>query len=50
MIERRYQYWGPNAQILWTNWFKYNTNKSLKELQKIKPLFKKLKEEYREVI
>lgn len=48
MIERRYQYWSRNG-IVWTKWFEYTTKKTLKELLKQKPIFKYLKEEYREV-
>ena len=47
MIQKRYQYWGPNHTILWTDWFEYSTDKTLRELLKQKPTFKKLKEEYR---
>ena len=34
MIYRRYQYWGPGAKIVWTSWFKYDTKKSLDDLEK----------------
>lgn len=47
MIERRYQYYGPGGKIMWTTWFKYESNIPYKKLIKQKPTFKNLKEEYR---
>lgn len=49
MIERRYQYLASGGEIKWTKWFTYRTSETLNELKKIKPYFKKLKEEYREI-